>query len=287
MGERVRMELCEEARKLRKPVAGKQTIANLLLTALQPVGNTMYVWGGGWNEEDDGAGYETRRIGVSPQWKQFADEQDADYDFKKTRYQIHDGLDCSGYVGWVIYNVFEDCSGRAGYVMPASYMAWEFAGMGWGRYTPAEQVRDWKAGDIMSAKGHVWIALGMCEDGSVLLLHASPPGVTLCGTPGGSQTLPGASAGLPGAKPRAACPAGAYASYPRPGEKSMAELLAEQYMSKYYSGWYERYPECSRDVAYLKKSAQMRWNRATLCDKEGLTEKNAEEILSWLFGEHK
>jgi len=241
-------------KKLRKPVAGKQSIANLLLTALQPVGNTMYVWGGGWNEEDDGAGYETRRIGVSPRWKQFAEEQGADYDFKNTRYQIHDGLDCSGYVGWVIYNVFEDCSGRAGYVMPASYMAWEFAGMGWGQYTPAEQVKDWKAGDIMSAKGHVWISMGMCEDGSVLLLHASPPGVILCGT---AQT----------------------------GIKSIAVLLAEQYMSKYYPGWYERYPECGRDIAYLKKSARMRWNRATLSDNENLTLKSASEVMAWLFEE--
>ena len=274
-------------------VKQKRTIANLLLTALQPVGNTMYVWGGGWNEEDDGAGYEARKIGVSPRWKEFAAKQGADYDFKKTRYQIHDGLDCSGYVGWVIYNVFEDASGRAGYVMPASHMAWEFAGMGWGRYTPAEQVRDWKAGDIMSARGHVWIVLGMCEDGSVVLLHSSPPGVTLCGTAG----LP--EAGQLGAgqleaernmrcRQRSGHSAVVGEGRPaRPGEKSMAELLAEKYMRKYYPEWYERFPECSKDVSYLKKSAQMRWNRATLCDKEGLTEKNAEEILAWLFEEHE
>ena len=240
-----------ECVKKREPVAGKRTIANLLVTALQPVGNTMYVWGGGWNEEDDGAGYEARKIGVSPRWKQFADQQTADYDFRKTRYQIHDGLDCSGYIGWVIYNVFEEYSGKKGYVMPAAYMAWEFAGMGWGCYTPAEYVTDWKAGDIMSAKGHVWMALGMCEDGSVLLLHSSPPGVSLCGT--GSQ----------------------------------AELLAEKYMCKYYPEWYERYPNCSRDVAYLKKSAQMRWNRGTLSDTEKLVEKNASEVLAWMFCEQK
>lgn len=259
----------EECVKKREPVAGKQTIANLLVTALQPVGNTMYVWGGGWNEEDEGAGYETRRIGVSPRWKQFADEQTADYDFKKTRYQIHDGLDCSGYIGWVIYNVFEECSVKKGYVMPAAYMAWEFAGMGWGRYTPAEYVTDWKAGDIMSAKGHVWMSLGMCEDGSVLLLHASPPGVSLCGT----AEMPRLhTTGLSGVKDKSG---------------SQAELLAEQYMSKYYPKWYERYPNCSRDVAYLKKSSQMRWNRGTLSDAEKLTEKTASEVLAWLFDEKK
>ena len=258
----------KECVKKKEPVAGKQTIANLLVTALQPVGNTMYVWGGGWNEEDDGAGYETRRIGVSPRWKQFADRQTADYDFKKTRYQIHDGLDCSGYIGWIIYNVFEEYAGKKGYVMPAAYMAWEFAGMGWGRYTPAEHVTDWKAGDIMSAKGHVWMALGMCEDCSVLLLHASPPGVSLCGTAGSRR---GKHSGISGDLK----------------EKSMAELLAENYMCKYYPEWYERYPNCSRDAAYLRKSAQMRWNRGTLSDAEKLTEKSASEVLAWLLNDKK
>ena len=201
-------------------VAGVRTISNLLVTALQPVGSTMYVWGGGWNEEDSGAGEETKRIGMSPRWNWFADKQDASYDFKKTRYQIHDGLDCSGYVGWVIYNVFEEYSGRAGYVMPASYMVWEFAGMGWGRYTPAEAVLDWKAGDIMGAKGHVWISLGMCEDGSVVLLHASPPGVSLCGTMSQVVEKPGN--------------VGQSKDAQQPGGKSQAVLLAEKYMSKYY-----------------------------------------------------
>ena len=153
--------------------------------------------------------------------------------------------------------------------MPAAYMAWEFAGMGWGRYTPAEYVTDWKAGDIMSAKGHVWMSLGMCEDGSVLLLHASPPGVSLCGT----AEMPRLhTTGLSGVKDKSG---------------SQAELLAEQYMRKYYPKWYERYPNCSRDVAYLKKSSQMRWNRGTLSDVEKLTEKTASEVLAWLFDEKK
>ena len=246
-----------ESETKRIAAAGVKTIGNLLLTAMQPVGNTMYVWGGGWNEEDSGAGEETKRIGVSPRWKWFADKQDADYDFKMTRYQIHDGLDCSGYVGWVVYNVFEQDSGRAGYVMPASYMAWEFAGMGWGRYTPAGEVQDWKAGDIMGAKGHVWISLGMCEDGSVVLLHASPPGVILCGTASGIGGRLGSVNRVKDTN--------------QPGRKSQAVLLAEKYMSQYYPNWYAKYPGCSRDVAYLIKSARMRWCDNVLADPEKLS----------------
>ena len=111
------------------------------------------------------------------------------------------------------------------------------------------------------------MSLGMCEDGSVLLLHSSPPGVSLCGAAG---TSPCETAGVSGVGGNAG---------------SQAELLAEKYMCKYYPEWYERYPDCSRSVAYLKKSAQMRWNRGTLSDTEKLTEKTASEVLAWLFGE--
>ena len=131
--------------------------------------------------------------------------------------------------------------------MPAGNMAWEFAGRGWGAYTPAELVTDWKAGDIMSMKGHVWISLGMCGDGSVVMLHASPPGVMLSGTAG------------------------------------QAAALAEKYMQKYYPLWYARYPESSRDSSYLKRSAQLRWYRSVLTDPERLTDKCADEVLEFLF----
>lgn len=44
------------------------TLENLLKTALLPIGNTMYIYGGGWNEEDTGAGIEAMTIGVSHKW---------------------------------------------------------------------------------------------------------------------------------------------------------------------------------------------------------------------------
>ena len=74
----------------------RKTIGNLLLTALQPVGNTMYIWGGGWDDEDTDSGGEAVRIGVSPRWAEFASKQDGTYDFETTRFQRENGLDCSG-----------------------------------------------------------------------------------------------------------------------------------------------------------------------------------------------
>ena len=116
------------------PQPGLKTIDNLLMTAKEPVGKTMYVWGGGWNEEDTGAGDEAVSIGISQRWVEFANMQEKTYNYKNTSYQIHDGLDCSGYLGWVIYNVMNNTNNQGGYVMSSSIMAKTFAAYGWGDY---------------------------------------------------------------------------------------------------------------------------------------------------------
>ena len=213
----------------------------------------MYVWGGGWNEEDTGAGIEAVTLGLSNVWAEFAAKQDASYNYEETMYQIHNGLDCSGYIGWAVYNLFETENGKEGYVLSAIRMAENFAERGWGEYIPMEEVQNWKPGDVMSMKGHVWVVLGTCEDGSVLLVHASAPGIALCGTKLES------------------------------GGKSQAVRLAEQVMKQYYPEWYERYPECGRGYYYLTSSSAMRWSREVLADEEGLTEMSAEEVIAVLF----
>ena len=82
------------------------TVKNMLANAMLPIGKTLYVYGGAWNESDEGAGVEARRYGVSAKWENCYNSQNSNYDYKKTRYQIHDGLDCTGYVGWTIYQIF-------------------------------------------------------------------------------------------------------------------------------------------------------------------------------------
>ena len=246
-----------QGKRQEKESRNQHSVARLLLLSREPLGQTMYVWGGGWNEEDTGAGVETRSLGLSPAWKEFAALQDENYDYHTTRYQIHDGLDCSGYIGWVVYNLFETCNGKEGYVGKASDMAESFAQKGFGKFTKAGEIEDWQAGDIMSMEGHVWMALGGCDDGSVVLIHASPPGVSLCGT-----RLPN-------------------------GEVSMAELLAKQYMSTYYPQWYEKYPTTGCDYRYLTDSAQMRWSTEVLSDAEKLRWMDGEQVLQWLFEEKR
>lgn len=233
------------------------TVKKLLLTGLEPVGNTMYVWGGGWNRADTGAGAEARRIGVSPTWRQFAEKQTGSYDYRRTKYQVSSGLDCSGYIGWCIYNLLNTEDGRAGYVMPADKMAENFASRGWGTYTPKERVKNYRAGDIMSAPGHVWMAVGQCGDGSAVLLHASPPGVQLAGT-----------------------------AVPRGETGSQAECLAASCMRRYFPEWYKRYPDCRKGVEYLTEYGQMRWDisgKAVMTDPQGYRNRNADSILEDLF----
>lgn len=249
--------LLSDEKKQGKEVIEPHSIARLLLLAKEPLGRTMYVWGGGWNETDTGAGVEARSLGMSSAWEEFAKKQNESYDYRDTRYQIHDGLDCSGYIGWVVYNLFETKSGEAGYVEKASDMAAVLAGRGFGTFTEASEVTDWQAGDIMSMEGHVWMALGACEDGSVVLIHASPPGVILSGT-----RLPN-------------------------GEASMAELLAKEYMSAYYPQWYKKYPVTGCDYRYLTDSACMRWDEGVLSDQQGLRSMRAKEVLQWLFAGNK
>lgn len=249
--------LLSDEKKQEKEVIEPHSIARLLLLAKEPLGRTMYVWGGGWNETDTGAGVEACSLGMSSAWEEFAKKQNESYDYRDTRYQIHDGLDCSGYIGWVVYNLFETKSGEAGYVEKASDMAAVLAGRGFGTFTEASEVTDWQAGDIMSMEGHVWMALGACEDGSVVLIHASPPGVILSGT-----RLPN-------------------------GEASMAELLAKEYMSAYYPQWYKKYPVTGCDYRYLTDSACMRWDEGVLSDQQGLRSMRAKEVLQWLFAGNK
>ena len=235
------------------------SLLRFLQTALQPVGKTVYIWGGGWNEEDTAAGVEAVSIGVSPRWESYFVKQTADYDYTKTRYRIHDGLDCSGYVGWSLYNFWHSVDGGHGYVMKAKDMAESFATRGWGSYTPAGQVRDYRAGDIMSGSGHVYIVLGSCADGSVLLAHSSPPGVQLSGT----VSAAGSS-------------------------RSQAAALAEHYMQKYYPEWYQKFQTRVLPKEFLRQYAQMRWtlnDRLGIKDDERLQEKTAAEVMRLLLGE--
>lgn len=224
------------------------TIEALLKTALEPIGSTMYIWGGGWNGEDDGSGATSTKLGLSSTWAEFMEMQDENYDFEQHRYEREKGLDCSGFVGWVLYNVFETKEGQTGYVTLSTDMAESLAKRGWGKLI--KNPREFLPGDIVSMEGHVWICLGTCKDGSVLLAHSSPPGVSVCGTK------------LSGTE-----------------DNSMAVQLATEYMKEHHPRWQEKYPNREVSAAYLEDVVVFRWSKRVMQDAKEIQEKNAEEIL--------
>lgn len=237
------------------------TIENLLETALQPVGSTMYIWGGGWDDTDSKAGGTSTRIGLSPQWEAFAKQQDANYDFEKHRFERENGLDCSGYVGWVLYNTFETEEKQLGYVTTSTDLAESLAQRGWGKLI--HNPKTFVPGDIVSMEGHVWISLGTCEDGSVLLVHSSPPGVSVCGTPALSQMEKTGNAEV---------------------EKSKAIILAEDYMTFNHVKWQEKYPNRSVGEKYVENVVVFRWNENIMSDAKEIQDLSAEEILERISG---
>ena len=239
----------------------KATLTKLLKTAMKPVGQTMYIWGGGWNTSASGGIIESTTIGVQSRWKQYFKKQTSSYDYRRTRWQAHDGLDCSGYVAWVLYNTFNTESGYGSFLMGAQFMARTYGSWGWGSYKSPRAFRDWRAGDIMSLhSGHVYIVIGKCADGSVVLVHSSPKGVMINGTVSRSGKV-----------------------------KSKAWKLARKYMQKYFPAWYAKYPDVSRGMSYLNNYGRMRWylgrKKSVMSDPDGLRKKNAAQVLKVIFGE--
>ena len=236
----------------------ERTLKNFLKTALLPLGSTMYIYGGGWDDDDNGAGIDARTMGVSPRWRDFFEKQDENYDFKEYLYERRNGLDCSGYVGWVIYNLMEEGNRRSGYVKQARSMAMDFADRGWGSLTSKDKVTDYHPGDILSGKDHVWISLGQCSDGSVLMLHSSPPGVILSGTVAKNG-----------------------ASY------SEALFLAYDVMASFHPWWHRKYPCYLRGASYLTDYDRFRWDlkNGVLTDPDGYDIMSPNQLINHLFRE--
>lgn len=226
------------------------SIEELLRISMEPVGSTMYVWGGGWNDEDSEAGASSTQIGLSPQWEVFAKTQDETYDFEEYRFEREKGLDCSGYVGWVIYNTFETENGLQGYVTASTDFAESLANRGWGTFI--QNPKEFLPGDVVSMEGHVWICLGTCVDGSVLLVHSSPPGVSVCGT------------------------------QVKEGESSIAIELATQFMTVNFPDWQKKYSNRTVSSSYLENVSVFRWNESTMLDAGKMQDMSGEEIMEYI-----
>ena len=279
-------------------IPGKRTVKNFLQTALMPVGNVLYVYGGGWDWQDIGASDIARTIGFSETWKKFFDSQDENYLYEDDDDPLNStypygewnqyyylGLDCSGYVGWTLYNtMFDKSLAYPGFVTSSGKMAERLAekyklGI-WNHH-----VTELRPGDIVSLSSHVYICVGVCEDGSMVFLE-STPSPSRTGKRGGGVQL------------------SAFSMKGADDHDCDAYSLASYYMKKYYPEWYSRYPVfLSCPDSYFSfpddkpSSGVFRWNLTDdaldgsgtvfigLADPDGITGMSAAEVLAVLFGE--
>lgn len=276
-----RLYQVEPVRPYQPPVCGtpgKRTLRNFLAAALEPVGDTLYVYGGGWNWQDDGANAAAVSLGLSPCWTSFFQRQDETYsyrndaDFSRSWYPHKGwneygwaGLDCSGFVGWAVYNLMHNVSGLPGYVQSAAGMAQDFARRGWGTWSRGNSV--FHPGDVVSISGHVWICLGACGDGSLVILHSTP-----------SPSRTGALGG------------GVQLSAVGEREDCAAYRLAGAYMERFYPQWSERYAVVWKPfTAYTAtgddpRTGTFRWDlQGTLRDSDGFSGMTAEKVLQALY----
>lgn len=233
---------------------GKKTIKNYLQIAMEPVGSTLYIWGGG---HDDYAGGDGVRIGVNPQWEDWFSKNDSGYDWTSYRYKYGYGLDCSGFVGWATYNVMNTESNQRSYASTSTGMPSYYAGLGFGKYYGSTSAMEFTAGDVVSMSGHTWIVVGQCDDGSVVIVHATPPGVQISGTVAADGT-----------------------------RDSEARALAEEYMDEYFPEYHQKFNFSMGSMSYLKNINRMQWDVSGtkyMSDPDGYTQMDAEEILEDLF----
>ena len=263
-----------EYKPLVQGVPGLRTLKNFLATAMMPVGTTLYVYGGGWDPTDAGADMAARSIGVSADWVRFFRSQDETYDFRNTTDHSL-GLDCSGFLGWTLYNVMNTDNGNSGYVVKSNELAWTLAKKGWGTWTGGmdrshdEKQHQFLPGDVISIYGHVWICLGTCADGSIPVLH-STAAPSRSGQPGGGVELSALGA----------------------DQGCDAWKLADLFMSRYYPQWYERYPVALKDLLQYTSSlyphtGRFSWNltgeNSGLTDPDHYRTMTAQEILGALL----
>ena len=141
----------------------QRTVKNYLLGALQPVGRTLYMWGGGHGWSD------ATRKGISTKWTSFYNSQNSSYNYKNyndlSEANRAKGLDCSGYVGWSTYQVMQSKSGvGSGYTVVSGEIGGLYKSKGWGNIYNQNYLSNtgYKLypGDIGYDANHTWIILG-------------------------------------------------------------------------------------------------------------------------------
>lgn len=279
---------------------GLKTLKNFISTAFQPLGTTLYVFGGGWDYQDLGASNEGRTTGISKNWVKFFDDHNSEYTYRDDEHKANSyypfgeynqyyyaGLDCSGFVGWAIYNNLNSESLKNGFVTGASKIAKQMSDNKYGKWMHTVEgstykepnyklwADELKVGDIISTQGHVMIHLGKCSDGSFVIMH-STPSISKKGQPGGGVQLSAVNVKEPYSK------------------DCEAYRLCKNYMRKYFKKWSERYSPKILSPATVfdfpddqPDTGLFHWEleNGQITDPDDYAAKSAKEILMDIFNE--
>ena len=252
---------------------GQRTVLSFLQNALKPVGRTLYVFDGGWNANPDAGTVDSGLIGYQESWWDFfTSHAVAGYDHTPYTAKYGLGLDCSGYVQWAVYNALYTEQNPYG-LLRSFDIAGSYISNGWA-YSDNSNFRP---GDVVSLdeggnSGHVYIILGTCRDGSVLLMHSTL--VPSTATQGEGVQISGTSA--PGAgTDGVTC-------------DSQAAILAQYYMSKYFPEWpYAVVEEPSETYlsGAIVKASWITDGSGIMSDSVGMQDMSGEQVMKVLLGD--
>lgn len=229
-----------------KTATGGRTIRALLTNAVAPAGKVLYIWGGGWGGMGNSVEADSSKIGMLPTWTTFYNNHGfAGYDYTQYKFNYGMGLDCSGFTAWAVYNTIYDRNNVEDIVASSSGTAAYYISRGW----CYDAGNTFKPGDVVSRSGHVWICMGTCTDGSVLIMHSTPEGCQLSGTDG------------------------------------IAIELATKYMKKVSPNWPFHIHQNGRGyLAYVGKATWKTDGSGILRDPDGMQNMTAEQVCKIVFG---
>ena len=163
---------------------------------------------------------------------------------------------CSGLVSWAVYNTYNTKSNQkeTAYSSTSTGFPAYLTNKGFGSHGKVSG-GTFTPGDVVSMTGHVWVVLGMCSDGSLVIVHATPPVVQI------SDTVNTAGS-----------------------TNSEAVKLAKAYMKKYYSDAAGKYNLCIASKAYVNNVDRFHWSSSSMRDPDGLRNMTAAQVLEKLIG---
>ncbi|MBQ1503036.1 MAG: copper amine oxidase N-terminal domain-containing protein, partial [Clostridia bacterium] len=172
------------------------------------------------------------------------------------------GLDCSGYLGWCVYNVLNTENGGKGYVTASTSFASSLAERGLGTVTagtPVPTLENYRPGDIVSIKGHVFMIIGVCTDGSVVIAHSTV-----------TESRTGHAGG------------GVQISAVGWTKTCEAYAVADRFMATNYPEWNARYETDLKDPSVYfpgESGSVFTWSESVLSDPDGIRSMLPDRVL--------